>query len=55
MTSKQKGVRKAESEAYGFLRALNDVLAIINGRPGRRIARRAYGKATGRAARKLFG
>ena len=50
-----KGIRKGESEAYGFLRALNDIMAIINGKPGRRIARRAYGRATGRIARRWFG
>jgi hypothetical protein len=32
-----------------------DVNAIRRGRVGRRVARRAYGKITGRLARKLFG
>lgn len=55
MASKQKGIRKAESEAYGFLGFINDVLSIINGTEGRRLGRRAYGRASGRVARKLFG
>jgi len=32
-----------------------DVNAVRCGKVGRRIARRAYGKVTGRLARKLFG
>lgn len=40
---------------YDLLAAMNDVAAILRGRVPRRIARRAYGKATGRLARKLFG
>lgn len=43
------------STAYRALRTSNDVRAIRNGRVGRRVARRVYGKATGRLARKLFG
>jgi hypothetical protein len=37
------------------LRISNDLRAVRRGRVGRRIARRVYGKATGRLARKLFG
>jgi hypothetical protein len=37
---------------YRILKYTNDARA---GRVGRRVARRAYGKATGRLARKLFG
>ena len=51
----RKDTRKTESGLYAFLRALNDVLAIINGKPVRRVGRRAYGRAAGRGARKLFG
>lgn len=39
---------------YRLLRLSNDLNAARRGRIGRRIARRAYGKATGRLARKLF-
>lgn len=41
--------------AYKALRTSNDVRAVRRGRVGRRGARRAYGKATGRLARRLFG
>jgi hypothetical protein len=40
---------------YRLLRFRNDVNAVRRGKVGRRVARRAYGKATGRLARKLFG
>lgn len=43
------------SALYRGLRISNDVRAVRTGRIGRRIGRRAYGKATGRLARKLFG
>jgi hypothetical protein len=39
---------------YRMLKFSNDVNAVRRGRVGRRVARRAYGKATGRLARKLF-
>jgi len=41
--------------AYRVLRTANDANAIKRGKVGSRAARRIYGKATGRAARKLFG
>lgn len=47
--------RSAESRIYRALRTYNDVKAVENGRIGRRIARRVYGRASGRLARKLFG
>lgn len=47
--------RSAKSWVYLALKLSNDINAIRRGRVGRRIARRAYGKATGRLARKLFG
>jgi hypothetical protein len=40
---------------YKALRLHGDVNAIRRGRVGRRIARRAYGKVTGRLARRWFG
>lgn len=40
---------------YRLLAFRNDVNAIKKGKVGRRIARRVYGKATGRLARRLFG
>jgi hypothetical protein len=43
-----------KSLLYRLLRLSNDLNAVRRGRIGRRIARRAYGKATGRLARKLF-
>jgi hypothetical protein len=39
---------------YRLLRLSNDVNAVRRGRLGWRIVRRAYGKATGRLARRLF-
>lgn len=43
-----------KSFLYRLLRLSNDLNAVRRGRIGRRIARRAYGKATGRLAHKLF-
>jgi hypothetical protein len=43
-----------KSLLYRILRLSNDINAIRRGRLGRRVERRAYGKATGRLARKLF-
>lgn len=43
-----------KSTIYKLLRLSNDLNAIRRGRAGRRIARRAYGRATGRAARRIF-
>lgn len=43
------------SAAYAFLRFLNDVTAILNGRIGRRIVRRGAGKVTGRAFGRWLG
>jgi hypothetical protein len=47
-------VATVKSLLYKLLRLSNDLNAVRRGRIGRRIARRAYGKATGRLARKLF-
>lgn len=41
--------------AYKALAISNDVNAVRRGKVGRRVARRAYGKATGKLARRLFG
>jgi hypothetical protein len=46
--------KNPESAAYAALRGWNDGKAIARGRVGRRVARRAYGKLSGRLARKLF-
>jgi hypothetical protein len=43
-----------KSLLYRLLRLSNDLDAVRRGRIGRRIARRAYGRATGRLARNLF-
>jgi hypothetical protein len=40
---------------YMIAKLLGDYNAVKRGRVGRRIARRVYGKATGRLARRLFG
>lgn len=47
--------RSVESRIYRALREYNDVKAVRNGRIGRRIGRRIYGRATSKLARKLFG
>lgn len=39
---------------YKALKISNDVNAVSKGKVGKRVARRAYGKATGKLARKLF-
>ena len=39
---------------YKALKISNDVNAVSKGNVGKRIGRRAYGKATGKLARKLF-
>jgi hypothetical protein len=39
---------------YRLLRISNDVRAVRRGRVGRRVARRVYGKATGRLASRIF-
>lgn len=47
--------KSLKSQIYRGLRAWNDAGAIRKGRVPRRIGRRAYGKVTGRAARRIFG
>jgi hypothetical protein len=42
------------SAAYKALRLSNDARALRRGRMPQRLARRAYGRATGRFARRLF-
>jgi len=39
---------------YAMLRWSNDLAALQKGRVSRRVARRLYGKATGRLARRIF-
>jgi hypothetical protein len=41
--------------AYKALRTTNDINAEKRGKVGRRIARRGYGRASGKLARKLLG
>lgn len=43
-----------KSLIYRLLRLSNDINAVRRGRITQRVGRRAYGKATGRLARKLF-
>jgi hypothetical protein len=43
------------SDKYRIARLMGDINAVKRGRVGRRIGRRAAGKVTGRAFRKLFG
>jgi hypothetical protein len=40
---------------YRWAMVRNDVNAVRHHRVGRRVARRVYGKASGRLARRLFG
>lgn len=49
--------RQAQRAAYRALALVNDVRAVRRGPRAvvRRIGRRAYGKATGRLARRIFG
>jgi hypothetical protein len=47
--------RSLKSQIYRGLRVWNDINAVQRGRAPRRVARRAYGKVTGRIARRLFG
>ena len=47
-------INKMRGFLYRLARWLGDVNAIQKGKVGRRVARRAIGKATGRALRKLF-
>ncbi len=47
-------IGKTRSFLYGLARLLGDVQAVSKGKVGRRIARRASGKITGRLFRKLF-
>lgn len=42
------------SAAYRTLRVANDVRAVRRGKVGKRVARRVYGRATGRLAQRLF-
>jgi hypothetical protein len=47
--------RSLRSWLYLIARLMGDVNAVQKGRVGRRIGRRAAGKVTGRAFRRLFG
>ena len=47
-------IGKARGFLYALARFLGDVNAVKKGRVGRRIARRAAGKVTGRSLRRLF-
>jgi hypothetical protein len=48
------GIGKTRGFLYRLARFLGDVSAVKKGTVGKRIARRATGKLTGRALRKLF-
>jgi hypothetical protein len=41
-------------QIYRLLRIRNDINAVRRGTIGRRLARRAYGRSTGRLARRMF-
>ncbi|MBT9141710.1 MAG: hypothetical protein DDT29_00101 [Dehalococcoidia bacterium] len=47
-------IGKARGFLYWLAKVLGDVQAVKSGKVGKRIARRAAGKATGRLLRKLF-
>ena len=47
-------INKTRSGLYKAARILGDAQAIKKGRPGKRLARRAAGKGTGRLLRALF-
>jgi hypothetical protein len=47
-------VARTRSVLYRLARLLGDYQAIRRGTVGRRVARRVYGRATGRLARRLF-
>lgn len=47
-------VHKARSWLYRIARLLGDYSAVSTGKVGKRILRRAAGRATGRALRQLF-
>jgi len=47
-------ISKTRGFLYWLARFLGDVNAVKRGKVGKRIARRAVGKATGRTLRKLF-
>lgn len=55
MAQHRRKPRTVESDVYRALRLVNDVRAVASGHAGRRVARRMYGKATGRLARRIFG
>lgn len=47
-------VNKVRGFLYWLAKALGDAQAVRRGKVGRRVVRRAAGKATGRLLRKLF-
>jgi hypothetical protein len=47
-------VNRTRTLLYRVARLLGDYQAVRTGRVGRRLARRAYGRATGRLARRIF-
>ncbi|ETB71281.1 hypothetical protein MOB49_11615 [Bacillus haynesii] len=47
-------INKTRGFLYGLSRLLGDVNAVKKGTVGKRIVRRAAGKQTGKALRKLF-
>ena len=48
------GINSIRGLLYKLARILGDISAISKGKPGKRVARRITGKATGRIFRKLF-
>jgi hypothetical protein len=47
--------RSTKSLIYQALKISNDISAVQHGRVGRRVARRVYGRASSRLARKILG
>lgn len=51
---KKSGISQARGLLYGLGKLLGDVSAVQKGTVGKRVARRAAGKVTGRLPGKLF-
>ena len=54
MARKKNSISKTRGILYGLAKLLGDISAVQNKTVGKRIARRAAGKVTGRALGKLF-
>ena len=54
MARKKDSISQTRGLLYGLAKILGDISAVQKGTVGKRIARRAAGKATGRLLGKLF-